>query len=79
MIFSMVLGAKMVRSSNHHSLLEQGFIGSGVLVDEEHLKPEVSGEEEEDEDDDSRWKQVLQEYHHTRCLLAPQNATSDHI
>lgn len=45
----MMFGDKIVRSSNHHSLVKHGLIVSGVLVDMEHLKPVVSGDEEDEE------------------------------
>lgn len=52
MTFSMILGDKLVKSSNHHALLEQGLIDSGVLIEEEDLNPDaISGEEEEEEEE----------------------------
>lgn len=45
-------GARIVRSSNHHSLFEHGFIESGVLL-EEHRNPTVSGDEEQELEDGS--------------------------
>lgn len=46
----MILGDNTVRSSNHQARLEQGLIESGVLMDDENLKPDaVSGEEDEEE------------------------------
>lgn len=51
----MIMGDKLVKSSNHHALLEQGLMDSGVFAEEEDLKPDpVSGEEEEEEEEFER-------------------------
>ena len=50
----MIFGGKMVKSSNHHALLEELSLNeSGVLAlpEEENLNLEAFSEEDEEEDD----------------------------